>query len=45
MYKLIDRIITNKDEYIAKKNNLKKLSKNISWKDINKKFIKYFNEN
>ena len=45
MYKLIDRIIVNKDEYIIKKNNLKKLNKKNSWKDINNKFVNYFNDN
>ncbi len=29
----------------AKKNNLKKLNENNTWQNINKKLIKYFNEN
>ena len=45
MYKLIDRIMINKDEYIIKKNNLKKLNENKTWENINNKIIDYFNDN
>ena len=45
IYKIIDRIMIDKNEYILKKNNLKKLNENNTWENINKKFIKYFNEN
>ena len=37
--------MVDKNEYILKKNNLKKLNENNTWENINKKFIKYFNEN
>ena len=45
IYKIIDRIMIDKNEYILKKNNLKKINENNTWENINKKFIKYFNEN
>ena len=45
IYKIIDRIMVDKNEYFLKKNNLKKLNENNTWQNINKKLIKYFNEN
>tara|TARA_Y100001958_G_C21232091_1_gene557946 strand:+ start:113 stop:1210 length:1098 start_codon:yes stop_codon:yes gene_type:complete len=45
MYKIIDQIILNKDEYIIKKNNLKKLNEKKNWENINQKLIRYFNDN
>ena len=45
IYKIIDRIMIDKNEYILKKNNLKKINEKNNWENINKKFIKYFNEN
>ena len=44
IYKIINKIMLNKNEYILKKNNLEKLSDNNTWEDINKKIIKYFND-
>ena len=45
IYKLICEIIANKNNYIEKKNNLKKLNVNNSWENINKIIKKYLNEN
>ena len=45
IYKLICEIIVNKNNYIEKKNNLKKLNENKSWENINKIIKKYLNEN
>tara|TARA_B100000674_G_scaffold97968_1_gene70779 strand:+ start:5944 stop:7014 length:1071 start_codon:yes stop_codon:yes gene_type:complete len=45
IYKKIIEIMNNKNEYIEKKNNLKKLSENISWENLNKKIISYLDEN
>ena len=45
IYKIVDRIMVDKSKYIVKKNNLKKLYENNTWQNMNKKFIKYFNEN
>ena len=45
MYKLISRIISNKEEYNIKKNNLKKYNEKKTWENINNKFIRYFNDN
>ncbi len=42
--KIID-IMSNKTEYLEKKNNLKKINENINWENISKKIIKYLNEN
>ena len=45
MYKIIDQIILNKNEYIIKKNNLKKINEKKNWENINQKLIRYFNDN
>jgi len=45
IYKIINQIMTNKNEYLKKINNLMKLNKNKNWEIINQKHIKYFNEN
>jgi len=37
--------MANKNEYFEKKNNLMKLNENKTWENINRKHIKYFNEN
>ena len=44
-HKIIDQIILNKNEYIIKKNNLKKLNEKKNWENINQKLIRYFNDN
>ena len=43
--KIINKIMTNKIEYSEKKKNLKKISENNTWENINKKVLKYLNEN
>ncbi len=43
--KIIDQIMKKKNEYLDKKNNLRKLSENISWEIINRKLIENLNEN
>ena len=43
--KIINKIMTNKIEYSEKKKNLKKMSENNTWENINKKVLKYLNEN
>ena len=45
IYKIINQIMVNKNEYFEKKNNLMKLNENKTWENINRKLIKYFNEN
>ena len=45
IYKIINQIMVNKNEYIEKKNNLIKFNKNKTWEDINQKVIKIFNDN
>ena len=35
--KLINQIMINKNDYLEKKNNLKKLNENQNWENINKK--------
>ena len=45
IYKIINQIMVNKNEYFEKKNNLMKLNENKTWENINRKHIKYFNEN
>jgi len=45
IYKIISQIMTNKNQYFEKKNNLKKIFKNKSYEKLNKKLINYFNEN
>ena len=45
IYKIINQIMINKNEYFEKKKNLVKFNKNKTWENINQKIIKYFNEN
>ena len=45
IYKIINQIMVNKNEYFEKKKNIKKLNENHRWEYLNKKLIKYFNEN
>ncbi len=45
IYKIINQIMVNKNEYNEKKNNLIKLNENKTWEDINQKIIKIFNDN
>ena len=45
IYKIINQIMSNKNEYFEKKNNLMKINKNTTWENINQKHIKYFNDN
>ena len=45
IYKIINQIMVNKNEYFEKKNNLMKFNENETWENINRKIIKYFNEN
>jgi|TARA_B100000953_G_scaffold300271_1_gene304806 UDP-N-acetylglucosamine--N-acetylmuramyl-(pentapeptide) pyrophosphoryl-undecaprenol N-acetylglucosamine transferase len=45
IYEIINQIMANKNEYFEKKNNLMKLNENKTWENINRKHIKYFNEN
>ena len=35
----------NKNEYFEKKNNLMKINENKTWENLNKKIIKFLNEN
>ena len=45
IYKIINQIMVNKNEYIEKKNNLIKINENKTWKNFNQKIIKFLNEN
>ena len=46
IYEIINQIMVNKSEYSEKKNNLMKLSKNNeTWENLNRKLIKYLNDN
>ena len=45
IYKIINQIMVNKNEYLEKKNNLKEFNKNQTWENINQKIIKYLNDN
>ena len=45
IFKIINQIMINKNEYLLKKNNLKDMCPKKSWEYINKKIIKYFYEN
>ena len=45
IYEIINQIMTNKNEYFEKKNNLMKINENKTWENINQKHIKFFNEN
>ena len=45
IYKIINQIMFNKNEYLEKKKILMKLNENRTWENFNQKIIKYFNEN
>jgi len=45
IYKIINQIMSNKNEYFEKKNNLMKHNENKTWESINQKHIKFLNEN
>ena len=45
IYKIINQIMVNKNEYFEKKNNLMKINENKTWKNFNQKIIKFINEN
>ena len=45
IFKKIDQILANKNDYLEKKNNLKKLNDNKSWENINEKLNKILNDN
>ena len=45
IYKIINQIMVNKNEYFEKKNNLMKINENKTWENLNKKIIKFLNEN
>jgi len=45
IYKIINQIMVNKNEYFEKKNNLMKFNQNETWENFNRKIIKYLNDN
>ncbi len=45
IYKIINQIMVNKNEYFEKKNNLMKINENKTWENFNQKIIKFLNEN
>tara|TARA_Y100000590_G_scaffold233503_1_gene263025 strand:- start:11068 stop:12138 length:1071 start_codon:yes stop_codon:yes gene_type:complete len=45
IYKIINQIMVNRDEYFEKKSNLKKINKNKSWDEINEKIKDILNDN
>ena len=45
IYKIINQIMVNKNEYFKKKNNLMKINENKTWENFNQKIIKFLNEN
>tara|TARA_B100001123_G_scaffold43322_1_gene44486 strand:- start:42 stop:1130 length:1089 start_codon:yes stop_codon:yes gene_type:complete len=45
IYKIINQIMIDKSEYFEKKKNLMKFSENETWENLNKKIIKYLNDN
>jgi len=45
IYKIINQIMINKNNYLEKKNNLKKLNEKKTWENINEKIKKYLNDN
>ncbi len=45
IYKIVNQIMLNKNDYNKKKNNLTKLNENKTWEKINKRLIEYFNDN
>ena len=45
IYKMIYKVITNENDYLDKKNSLKKYNENTSWENINKNLKKSLNDN
>ncbi len=45
IYEIINQIMNNKNEYFEKKNNLIKFNENETWENLNKKIVKYLNDN
>ena len=45
IYKIINQIMVNNNEYYEKKKNLIKFNENKNWENINQNIIKYFNDN
>ena len=45
IYKIINQIMVNKNEYFEKKNSLMKINENETWESLNQKIIKFLNEN
>ncbi len=45
IYKIINQIMVNKNEYFEKKKSLSKLNENETWENFNRKIIKFLNEN
>jgi len=45
IFKIINQIMINKNEYLTKKNNLKVMCQRNNWEYINKKILKIFYEN
>ena len=45
IYKIINQIMVNKNEYLEKKKILMKFNENETWENFNQKIIKYLNEN
>ena len=45
IYKIINQIMVNKNEYLEKKKILMKFNENETWEKFNQKIIKYLNEN
>ena len=45
IYEIINQIMINRSEYFEKKNNLIKLSENETWENLNRKLLKYLNDN
>ena len=43
--KRLGKISLKKDEYLTKKNNLKKLNYQNTWNNVNQNLLKIFNEN
>jgi UDP-N-acetylglucosamine--N-acetylmuramyl-(pentapeptide) pyrophosphoryl-undecaprenol N-acetylglucosamine transferase len=45
IYKIINQIMVNKNEYFEKKKILMKFNENETWENFNRKIIKFLNEN
>jgi len=45
IYEIINQIMINKNEYFQKKNSLMQFIKNKTWENLNRKIIKYLNDN